>query len=177
MIYLDRPFAVGDWIRSPDRDIEGSVEHIGWRLTRIRTFDLRPLYVPNSTFTSIAVENPSRMTHRRISETIGIRHDDAGKMRSIVNDVKQMLMTHPDINQEQSVAVNFSQFAASSLDFFIYAFTRTKEWARYNEVKQDVLLKVLDIVESHDARIALPSSTVHVPKPVHMRTEQLHEIL
>jgi MscS family membrane protein len=71
MIYLDRPFAVGDWIRSPDRDIEGTVEDIGWRLTRIRTFDSRPLYVPNSAFTSIAVENPSRMEHRRIYETIG----------------------------------------------------------------------------------------------------------
>ncbi len=79
MIYMDRPFAVGDWIRSPDRDIEGTVESIGWRLTRIRTFDKRPLYIPNSTFTSIAVENPSRMTHRRIYETIGIRYDDADK--------------------------------------------------------------------------------------------------
>ena len=72
-IYLDRPFDVGDWIRSPDRDIEGTVEKIGWRLTVIRTFDARPLYVPNSIFTTIAVENPSRMTNRRIYETIGIR--------------------------------------------------------------------------------------------------------
>ena len=80
MIYMDRPFVVGDWIRSPDREIEGTVEAIGWRLTMIRTFDKRPLYVPNSTFTSIAVENPSRMSHRRIYETIGIRYDDVNKM-------------------------------------------------------------------------------------------------
>ena len=66
MIYLDRPFSVGDWIRSPDKNIEGTVEEIGWRLTRIRTFDKRPLYVPNSTFTQISVENPSRMLNRRI---------------------------------------------------------------------------------------------------------------
>jgi len=77
MIYLDRPFAVGDWIYSPDREIEGTVEKIGWRLTTIRTFDKRPLYVPNATFTSIAVVNPSRMTHRRIYETIGIRYDSS----------------------------------------------------------------------------------------------------
>jgi MscS family membrane protein len=69
MIYLDRPFSVGDWIRSPDKDIEGTVEQIGWRLTRIMTFDKRPLYVPNSIFTTISVENPSRMTNRRIFET------------------------------------------------------------------------------------------------------------
>ncbi|WP_258868179.1 mechanosensitive ion channel family protein [Alkalilimnicola ehrlichii] len=83
-VYLDRPFSVGDWIRSPDREIEGTVERIGWRQTRIRTFDLRPLYVPNSTFNSIALENPSRMSNRRIFETIGIRYNDADKMATIV---------------------------------------------------------------------------------------------
>ena len=88
MIYLDRPFAVGDWIRSPDREIEGTVEAIGWRLTRIRTFDKRPIYVPNSIFTSITVENPSRMTSRKLYETIGIRYDDVDKMEDIVKDVK-----------------------------------------------------------------------------------------
>ena len=71
MIFLDRPFSVGDWVRSPDREIEGTVEEIGWRLTRIQTFDQRPLYVPNAVFTSLAVENPSRMLNRRIYETIG----------------------------------------------------------------------------------------------------------
>ena len=53
MIYLDRPFSVGDWIRSPDKDIEGVVEDIGWRQTRIRTFSKRPLYVPNAAFANI----------------------------------------------------------------------------------------------------------------------------
>src|SRR5690606_5396265 len=76
MIYLDRPFAVGDWVRSPDKEIEGTVEDIGWRLTRIRTFDKRPLYIPNSVFNTISVENPSRMHNRRIYETIGVRYDD-----------------------------------------------------------------------------------------------------
>src|SRR5690554_8109402 len=73
IVHLDRPFKVGDWIRSPDRKIEGTVEVIGWRLTTIRTFDQRPLYVPNAVFTQIAVENPSRMTNRRIPTTLGIR--------------------------------------------------------------------------------------------------------
>ncbi len=67
MIFWDKPFSVGDWVRSTDRDIEGTVDHIGWRLTRIMTFDRRPLYVPNSLFSTILLENPSRMTHRRIN--------------------------------------------------------------------------------------------------------------
>ena len=144
MIYLDRPFAVGDWIRSPDRDIEGTVEHIGWRLTRIRTFQLRPLFIPNSTFATIALENPSRMPNRRIYETIGIRYDDASKMTEIVRDVEKMLRDHPEINADRTLMVSFNTFAPSSLDFFIYTFTKTKQWVYYHIVKQDVLPKIRD---------------------------------
>ena len=161
-IYLDRPFAVGDWIRSPDRDLEGTVEHIGWRLTRIRTFDKRPLYVPNSTFSTIAVENPSRMHHRRIYETIGIRYEDAGKMAAIVSHVEQMLRGDPEIETQATLMVNFTTFAPSSLDFFIYTFTKTTDWAKYHQVKQDVLLRIIEIVETHNAEIAFPTSTVHL---------------
>ena len=168
MIYMDRPFNVGDWIRSPDRDIEGTVENIGWRLTRIRTFDKRPLYVPNSVFATIAVENPSRMTNRRIKETIGIRYDDVGKMEAIIDDVKKMLQEHEDIDANQTLIVNFNEFASSSLDFFIYTFTKTTNWIRFHEVKQDVLLKVIGIVESHGAECAFPTSTVHIPDGISM---------
>jgi MscS family membrane protein len=171
MVYLDRPFAVGNWVRSPDRDIEGTVENIGWRLTRIRTFDQRPLYVPNATFTTIAVENPSRMLNRRIFETIGIRYDDAAKMKDIVADVEKMLRAHPEIDQSQLLMVNFNAFAASSLDFFIYTFTNTRVWTEYHAVKQDVLLKILDIIAAHGAEVAFPTSTVHVPEGLSLRGE------
>ena len=162
MIYMDRPFDVGDWIRSPDKEIEGTVEHIGWRLTRIRTFDKRPLYVPNSVFANIAVENPQRMTNRRIYETIGIRYEDAGRMAAITRDVKQMLRDHPEIDTKQTMIVNFVKFAPSSLDFFVYTFTRTTDWIRFHEIKEDVMLKILEIIEGHGAESAFPTSTVHL---------------
>ncbi len=162
MIYLDRPFAVGDWIRSNDREIEGTVEHIGWRQTRIRTFAKRPIYVPNSVFANIVVENPSRMTHRRIHETIGIRYDDVSKVELIVADVKAMLQDHPDIDTSQALIVNFNAFSASSIDFFIYTMTKTINWFKYHDIKQDVLLKVSHIIESHGAEFAFPTTTLHV---------------
>ena len=175
MIYLDRPFAVGDWVRSPDRDIEGTVEHIGWRLTRICTFQLLPLYIPNSTFTNIAVENPSRMSNRRIYETIGIRYDDTNKMADIVRDVEQMLREHPEIEANETIMVSFNTFAPSSLDFFICTFTKTKEWVHYHTVKQDVLLRLLKIIESHRAQVAFPPSTVHIPNGLLMQQEETEE--
>lgn len=162
MIYLDRPFSVGDWIRSPDRKIEGTVENIGWRLTLIRTFDKRPLYVPNSVFTKIAIENPSRMTNRRIYETIGVRYNDVKQVKSIISSVRHMLEEHSDIDQQQTLIVNFNAFGASSLDFFIYTFTRTTDWVEFHHIKEDVLMKVIDIVHSYDADMAFPTSTVHL---------------
>ncbi|MGI9228727.1 MAG: mechanosensitive ion channel family protein [Gammaproteobacteria bacterium] len=165
MIYMDRPFDVGDWIRSPDREIEGTVEQIGWRLTRIRTFDKRPLYVPNAVFTTIAVENPSRMSNRRIYETIGIRYEDMNKMAAITDEVKAMLQTHPDIDARQTLIVNFVEYAPSSLNFFVYTFTKTTEWVRFHEIKQDVMLLILNIIEKHGAECAFPTTTVHLTEP------------
>ncbi|MGB2361812.1 MAG: mechanosensitive ion channel family protein [Luminiphilus sp.] len=164
-IFMDRPFAVGDWIRSPDREIEGTVEDVGWRVTRIRTFDQRPLYVPNSVFSTVALENPSRMLNRRIYETIGIRYDDAGAMEQIVAEVKEMLVAHDDIDKGKTLMVNFVAFGASSLDFFIYCFTRTTDWATYHGVKQDVLVKILKIIEGQGAEVAFPTRTVLLSPP------------
>ena len=160
MIYLDRPFTIGDWIRSPDREIEGTVESIGWRLTIVRTFDKRPLYIPNSVFTTLTVENPSRMSNRRIKEIIGIRYQDADKMGDIVAEVKSMLEQHDEIDTSQTLIVNFNAYSSSSLDFFIYTFTKTTNWIRYHEIKQDVMLKIIKIVHSHEADFAFPTTTV-----------------
>jgi MscS family membrane protein len=162
MLHLDPPFVVGNWIRSPDQEIEGTVEKIGWRLTLIRTFDQRPLYVPNATFNSISVENPSKMHSRRIFETIGIRYQDAAKMQQIIIDVKNMLINDPDINTDRTLMVNFNSFAPSSLDFFIYTFTKTIDWVEFHAIKQKVLLQVLEIIEGHEAEVAFPTSTIQL---------------
>jgi len=157
MIYLDRPFRKGDWIRSPDRELEGTVESIGWRQTAIRNFRKNVIYIPNSIFMNIIVENPSRMTHRRIKEVIGLRYKDLSKMPHIVNDVKNMLLNHQDIDHDQVTIVNFNNYNDSSIDFFINTYANTKEWIKYHEIKQDVLIQVGNIIEKHGAEIAFPT--------------------
>ncbi len=162
MLFLDRPFSVGDWIRSPDQEIEGTVEDIGWRLTRIRTFDQRPLYVPNSTFTNITVENPSRMLNRRIYETIGVRYNDVAVLPAIVEDVEGMLREHPAIDTARTLMVNFVTFGPSSLEFFVYTFTKTTVWTEFHAIKQDVLFKIAEIIARRGAEIAFPTRTLHM---------------
>ena len=157
MIYLDRPFRKGDWIRSPDRDIEGTVENIGWRQTSIRNFRKNVIYIPNSIFMNIVVENPSRMTHRRIREVIGLRYKDLPKMLTIVKEVKEMIASHGDIDHKQTTIVNFDSYNDSSIDFFIITYADTTEWAKYHEIKQDVLMKIGDIIDKNGAEIAFPT--------------------
>lgn len=166
MIYLDRPFAVGDWVRSPDQEIEGTVEDIGWRLTRIRTFDKRPLYIPNCVFANISVENPSRMSHRRIFETIGIRYSDIDKMDQIVHKVRSMLQSHRNIDSSETLIVNFNQFSSSSIDFFVYTFTETTDWIDFHQVKQEILLNISDIIISEGAEVAFPTTTIDLSEEV-----------
>lgn len=161
-IYFDRHFAVGDWIRSPDREIEGKVVQIGWRTTAIRTFNKRLLYIPNSVFTTIALENPSRMSHRRIYEHVGVRYDDISSLPKILDEVKSYLKNHPDIDSSQTLMVNLDEFADSSVNFFIYVFTRTTVWTEYHDVKEQVMFEISEIVSRNNSEMAFPTRTLHI---------------
>ncbi len=162
MIYIDKPFKVGEWVRSPDKSIEGTVEKIGWRMTVIRTFDKRPLYIPNGTFSTISIENPTRMNNRRIKETVGVRYDDLKQVESISEAIKQMLIDNDDIDKNQTLFVYLGAFGASTLDIDIYTFTKTTKWVEYRRIKQEVLLAIANIIEAHGAEIAFPTRTIHM---------------
>tara|TARA_B100000965_G_C19479182_1_gene707713 strand:- start:41 stop:760 length:720 start_codon:yes stop_codon:yes gene_type:complete len=166
MIFFDRPFKVGEFIKSPDRNIEGIVESIGWRLTVVRTFSKNVLYIPNSAFSNIIVENATRMTNRRINEVIGLRYEDLSKIPAIVNQIRHYLEAHNDIDQNMPPVVYFSSFEASSCDIIVYAFTNTKEWREFLSVKEDILYKISSIIESNNAAIAFPTTTIDWDKQI-----------
>lgn len=163
MIYWDRPFCVGDWIRSPDREVEGTVENIGWRLTRIRTFDKRPLYLPNGILSNIAIKNPSRMQNRRIQVTVAVRYSDANEIPQISKNIETMLRAHPEIDTTQTLFVYLTNLGPSSLNILVYTFTKTTQWVKFQEIQQDVLLEIIDIIKKHGAECAFPTTTLHVP--------------
>lgn len=177
MIYWDRPFSVGDWIRSPDREIEGTVEHIGWRLTRIRTFDQRPLYVPNGTFSTISIENPSRMNNRRINTTIGLRYEDALKIKPIVAEIESMIRRHNEIDHKLPIVVNLTEFGASSLNILIYTFTKVIGRLEFHAVQQDIFLKIIDIITAHGAQCAFPSCALYLPEPLTIKQSKGEDVI
>ena len=161
VIFWERPFVIGDWIRCPSVNLEGVVRHIGWRVTELETFDKRPLYVPNAIFVDNIIENPQRMTNRRIYEYMGLRYEDIPKLAAALADIRAMLNAREDIDKSKTLMVNFDRYGASTVDFFVYAFTDTTDWEEFHRIKEEVLLAIAGIVEKHGAEFAFPTRTVH----------------
>ncbi len=160
MILLDRPFTIGDWIKA--EDMEGVVEDIGFRSTRIRTFSKTLITVPNSVLMNMSIDNFSQMPKRRIKLTIGVTYETTpAQMRQAVAAIKKMLREHPAIHQEFFL-VNFTDFGASSLDIMVYCFTTSTVWGEYLDARQDVCLKIMETVEGLGLGIAFPSQTIYM---------------
>lgn len=163
MIFWDRPFSVGENIRSPNNPIEGVVESIGWRLTCVRTPDQRPLYIPNGMFSNILIENSSRMRGRRLRFTLGLCYEDASKVPAINQAIYQYLSQHPDIDSQLAISVRLAELAASSLDVVVEAYTKTSDSVEFKAVQEAVLLRVMAIVEEFEAQLAYPTTTINLP--------------
>ena len=108
------------------------------------------------------MENPERMLNRRIYETVGVRYDDTKVLPDILEGIRAYLIGNDSIDKDRVLMVNLTEFGPSSVNFFIYTFTKTIVWTEYHEIKESVLLKIADIIESHGAEIAFPTQTVHL---------------
>jgi MscS family membrane protein len=173
MIYITQPFTIGEWINLPERHIEGHIEEIGWYLTRIRSFDKRPIYVPNSVFTQTIVITPSRMSHERFHDTIGLRYRDIKAVSLIIENIKLMLLKHSSIDHQLPVDVFFKSFGPSALDIEISAYISITANGRFSTIKQDLLLKIADIVAQEGAEIATPTNIVELHGGLMMRSHEL----
>ncbi|MDD2721552.1 MAG: mechanosensitive ion channel family protein [Gallionella sp.] len=162
MLHLDRPFKLGDTIRSPDKDIEGRVEYIGWRQTALRGRNMDMIYVPNSLFNAVVLVNLSRRSHRRIEETIGLRYQDMAAVTGICEEMRAMLRARADIDPSRDAIVSFNRYGESSLEIYLLAFTLTTDFAEFNAAKQAILLEVATIVARHGADFPFPTRTLHL---------------
>ena len=176
IIYLDSPYAVGDWIYTIDGKIQGTVEKISWRLTHIRTFDKRLIFTPNNLLITQAVVNASRMSNRRILQYIGLRYDDFDKFEAIQKDIYTYLGEHPDIDQNCLTLVNVVNgstdmgsttegfFGGSSLNFQVYTFTKVTNWLKFQAIQDKIMMDIGRIIYRHDAEIAFTTMTLDIPK-------------
>jgi MscS family membrane protein len=160
MILIDRPFHTGDWITFDGGD--GVVEEIGLRSTRVRTFAKTVVSIPNQALANATVENHSVMPKRRIKFTLGVTYDSTvAQMEELVRRIEEYLKANEDIDQE-FMLVKFTEFNASSLDVFVYCFTKSTDWTEHLAVRQRVNLKLMSIVEELGLSVAFPTRTVHL---------------
>ncbi len=160
VIFVDKPFHVGDWIEMGG--VEGTVEEVNMRVTRIRTFANSLITVPNATFTTTAINNWSRMRKRRIKMTIGITYDTpADKVEKAVEAVRTIIREDDNIRNDFFL-VTFNEFGPSSLNIFVYCFTATTVWADFLQAKQNFMLKVMKEFERLGVEFAFPTQTLHI---------------
>jgi len=160
VIFTDKPFRIGDWIKTPE--VEGTIETIGIRSTKIRTFAQAQVTVPNGTLANSAILNWSRMGKRRVKMNLGLVYDTpATTIQKIIDDIKTMLQNHNEIDQE-TIHIYFSEFDSSSLNIFCYYFTKTTNWGEFMRVREDTYLKIMAIVEQNGSSFAYPTQTVYL---------------
>jgi MscS family membrane protein len=160
MILLDRPFVVGDWIKTSE--FEGVVEEVGFRSTRVRTFGKTLVNVPNSRMANMVIDNIDARPKRRIKMRIGITYDATpAQMQQAIAGIEQLLRDHPGVDQEYSL-VKFDEFADSSLSIFLYYFSASTVWEEYLQVRQEVNMQIMELLAELGLAFAFPTQTLHI---------------
>ena len=163
MILMEKRFTVGDVILVSG-EVEGVVEQIGFRSTLVRRFDSTPVMVPNYKFAEQSVTNYTRRHHRRIRWLIGLEYrTTVGQLKSIRSEINNLIENENDFakNQNAGYYVRIDSFSDSSIDMLVQAFTVTNDWAEFLKIKENLAVKIIEIVESNNAGFAFPSQSLY----------------
>lgn len=159
-IVSDRPFIVGEFIKTPD--VEGIVEDVGMRNVRVRQLDQAYVTVPNSTIANSPILNWSRLNKRRVNFTLGVTYSaSSDDMRHLLERLRQMLHEREKIDPE-SIIVNFTDFGDSSLNILIVCMILEPDWKLFTAEKEDINLAIMDIVAELGLSIAFPSQSLYI---------------
>ena len=165
MIYVTRPFTVGEWIILQDKNLQGRVEEIGWYLTAIRDREKMTIYLPNWIFSQSSVKNASRMSHRRILEKIRISPDDFAKIKGLVEEIRKIVLNHPLVNKKEPIRIYFDGYNEYSYNIQLDVYTDAKSLDEALAIKHEMLLQIYALIAEKgakaatlDYRIVTPSS-------------------
>ena len=162
-LLLDKSIRIGEWIKIDG--VEGVVEDIGMRTTKIRSFKKSLITLPNQMLANSPIENFSRRGIRRIKINIGLTYDASSQqIEKVIMDIKTMLRNHKGIAQNETMMVNFTSFDDSSLGILIYTFSKTSNWEKYLAIKEEVNLNIMKIVEDNNVAFAFPSQSLYIEK-------------
>ncbi|WP_409306026.1 mechanosensitive ion channel family protein [Peribacillus sp. SCS-155] len=172
VIVTEKPFTIGDWIKTPS--VEGTVEDISFRSTKVRTFAQALVTVPNSTLSNEPIINWSKMGKRQISFHLGLSYDTPKwKLEKVIYEIEDMLINHVDIHPD-TILVKFDQYGDSSLNVYLYFFTNLTDFASYLRTKEEVNFNIMEILERENVRIAFPTRTLIVQQENQETKDEMH---
>lgn len=159
VILFEKPFGIGDWISTPT--VEGTVEDMTFRSTKIRTLGNAPTLVPNSKICAEPITNWSRLNMRLAQFTLSLRYSTPRTvLTAVTENVRAMLTAHPDVHAD-TVQVRLLDFSESSLDIFVFFYVKTTSIVDYRAIREDINLRILAIMEQDGAKFAFPSRIVY----------------
>ncbi|MDM5228546.1 mechanosensitive ion channel family protein [Cytobacillus sp. NJ13] len=160
VIITEKPCTIGDWIMTPS--VEGTVEDISFRSTKVRTFAQALVTVPNATLANESITNWSKMGKRQISFRLRVTHDTTkDQMANVVGQIEYLLKNHPDIHPE-TILVTFDDYKENGLDIFLYFFTKTTNWGEFLKIKEEINFEIMDILENESVYVAMPSRKLYL---------------
>ncbi|HEB95854.1 MAG TPA: mechanosensitive ion channel family protein [Sedimenticola thiotaurini] len=167
-VLMDRTFTVGDWIIVGD--VEGTVERIGFRSTRIRTFYNSLVTVPNSRFITASVDNMGARRYRRLSCKLSLTYDTPpDRIEAFCEGIRELVRRHPYMRKDY-YQVYLNEFAASSLDVLLYVFWATPDWNTELRERHRLLLDILRLAQRLGVEFAFPTQTIY------MKSEEAAEV-
>ena len=160
MLSVTRPFALNDLILIPDRNLEGTIEEMGWCLTVLRDKDQRLVYLPNSLFSQCLVINASQRTGRRILEMFRLKREDLTKIPALSQEIKDLLKKDPVIDKNQPILVFIQTIGEYSIEMQLDVYTVVTSLKDYAQVKETVLTLILALIVKHEMELAYPISLI-----------------
>jgi len=162
MIYLTRPFMIGDDIELPQKKLTGKVEEIGWYFTSIRDAQKKALYIPNAVFSTEPLLNLSRMTHRRMEESIGVRYEDLDKIPKILEEIRALVTQHPDVDNQLLQSIFLERLGDTAIQIEVKVYITCTRYEEFMEVKQGLLSEIYRIIQNAGAEIPYPTMQIRV---------------
>lgn len=160
MIFIDRPFQIGDWVTAGD--IDGTVEEVGFRSTRVRTFRDSVMYVPNSVISNNMVDNHGRRNYRRFYTKLGITYDTPARLIEVfVKGVEEIVIKHPDTRKDY-YNIFLNEYGGSALEVMLYIFFKVPDWNNELRCRQEIMLEINKLAEHLGVRFAFPTQTLMI---------------
>ena len=160
MIFIDKPFQIGDWITSGS--IDGTVEEVGFRATRIRTFRNSLTYVPNGQIADSTVDNHGMRNYRRFYTHIAVQYDTPSDLINVfVDGLREIVKTHPH-TLKSNFHVYLNDMADSSLNVMFYIFFEVPTWGEELRCRHEILIEIIRLAESLGVNFAFPTTTLHM---------------